>query len=205
METNRRRLLKFLAGSPLLYPAAVAASAWQSGQRLDPIIDAASQALNVFDFEAVARERLSIAHFGYLATGSDDDGTLRANREGFTRFQLRVRRLVDVREIDMSVKLFGGYMVESHHPGPGRHPAGVSRGRRNRLRARRGRRQASADALDTNLDGDRRGQQGARRARLVSAVPDRSVERHARARQAGAGVRMPGPRVDGRSAGRFQP
>ena len=107
-QYDRRRLLKFLAGSPLLYPAALAASAWQSGQRLDPIIDAASQALNVFDFEAVARERLPVAHFGYIATGSDDDGTLRANREGFARFQLRVRRLVDVREIDMSVKLFGG-------------------------------------------------------------------------------------------------
>ena len=107
-QFDRRRVLKFLAGSPLLYPAAVAASAWQSGQRLDPIIDAASQALNVFDFEAVARERLPVAHFGYIATGSDDDGTFRANREGFTRFQLRVRRLVDVREIDMSVKLFGG-------------------------------------------------------------------------------------------------
>ena len=81
-QYDRRRLLKFLAGSPLLYPAAVAASAWQSGQRLDPIIDAASQALNVFDFEAVARERLPVAHFGYIATGSDDDGTIRANREG---------------------------------------------------------------------------------------------------------------------------
>jgi isopentenyl diphosphate isomerase/L-lactate dehydrogenase-like FMN-dependent dehydrogenase len=107
-QNDRRRLLKFLAGSPLLFPAAVAASAWQTDQRLDPIIDAASQALNVFDFEVVARERLPVAHFGYLATGSDDDGTIRANREGFSRFQLRVRRLVDVREIDMSFKLFGG-------------------------------------------------------------------------------------------------
>ena len=106
-QNDRRRLLKFLAGSPLLFPAAVAASAWQTGQRLDPIIEAASQALNVFDFETVARERLPAAHFGYLATGSDDDGTIGANREGFTRFQLRVRRLVDVREIDMSFKLFG--------------------------------------------------------------------------------------------------
>ena len=107
-QNDRRRLLKFLAGSPLLYPVGVAASAWQSGQRLDPIIDAASQALNVFDFEAAARERLPVAHMGYLESGSDSDGTLRANREGFSRFQLRLRRLVDVREIDMSFRLFGG-------------------------------------------------------------------------------------------------
>src|SRR4029453_5356048 len=42
-----------------------------------------------------------------MATGTDDDATVRANREGFDRFQLRVRRLVDIRQIDMSVSLFG--------------------------------------------------------------------------------------------------
>jgi isopentenyl diphosphate isomerase/L-lactate dehydrogenase-like FMN-dependent dehydrogenase len=42
-----------------------------------------------------------------MATGVDDDGTLRANREGFSRFHLRPRRLVDVSSIDMSVELFG--------------------------------------------------------------------------------------------------
>jgi isopentenyl diphosphate isomerase/L-lactate dehydrogenase-like FMN-dependent dehydrogenase len=47
------------------------------------------------------------AHWGYLTTGVDDDLTLKANREGFTHYQLRPRRLVDVRKIDMSVDLFG--------------------------------------------------------------------------------------------------
>ena len=47
------------------------------------------------------------AHYGYLATGTDDDNTLRANREGYRRFQLRVRRLVDVTKIDTAVGLFG--------------------------------------------------------------------------------------------------
>jgi isopentenyl diphosphate isomerase/L-lactate dehydrogenase-like FMN-dependent dehydrogenase len=42
-----------------------------------------------------------------MATGVDDDITLRANREGFERFQVRARRLIDVRAIDMSVTLFG--------------------------------------------------------------------------------------------------
>ena len=41
------------------------------------------EALDVFDFEPVARKNLPPAHFGYLATGSDDEVTLRANREGF--------------------------------------------------------------------------------------------------------------------------
>lgn len=41
------------------------------------------------DFEAAARHVIPAAHFGYLATGVDDDATLKANREGFNRFQLR--------------------------------------------------------------------------------------------------------------------
>jgi isopentenyl diphosphate isomerase/L-lactate dehydrogenase-like FMN-dependent dehydrogenase len=47
------------------------------------------------------------AHFGYMATGVDDEVTLRANREGFLKFELRPRRLVDVSKIDMSVEIFG--------------------------------------------------------------------------------------------------
>jgi 4-hydroxymandelate oxidase len=64
-------------------------------------------ALNVLDFEAAAREAIPPAHFGYMSTGSDDDATLRANREGFSRFQLRVRRLVDVSKVDLRTELFG--------------------------------------------------------------------------------------------------
>lgn len=59
------------------------------------------------DFEPAARKALPPAHFGYLATGVDDDGTVRANREGYSRLQIRSRRLVDVRTIDMSVHLLG--------------------------------------------------------------------------------------------------
>lgn len=108
-ERARRQLLYFLAGSPLLPSLSAAASALQQqpDALVDDLIASADQALNVFDFEAVARKRLPSAHLGYMATGTDDEGTLKANREGFNRFQLRVRRLVDVRQIDMSVRLFG--------------------------------------------------------------------------------------------------
>ena len=64
-------------------------------------------AINVFDLERAARETVPTAHFGYMATGVDDDRTLRANREEFSRFHLRPRRLVDVSSIDMSIELFG--------------------------------------------------------------------------------------------------
>ena len=59
------------------------------------------------DFEAAARKALPPAHFGYLATGADDDRTRMSNREAFGRGQLRPRRLVDVSHIDTSMELFG--------------------------------------------------------------------------------------------------
>ena len=95
---SRRAFLRFLAGSPL---AAVAA------EQVDPVISSPGDALNVFDFEAAARQKLPPAHFGYIATGVDDDATLRANREGFARYQIRPRRLVDVSHIDTSIRLLG--------------------------------------------------------------------------------------------------
>src|SRR5712691_8326226 len=113
-DVHRRRFLTFLAASPL---AALSGRAW-FGDRVDAaqssrdvpggsLITSPAEALNVFDFEPVARRELPAAHFGYLSTGVDDDATLRANREGFSRFEIRTRRLVDVSRIDTSTELFG--------------------------------------------------------------------------------------------------
>jgi 4-hydroxymandelate oxidase len=110
---NRREFLRYLAASPLipylnLSPAWFAAAQSASSARNDEeVIAAAKDAVNVFDFEPVARKKLPPAHFGYLATGTDDDGTIRANREGFTRYSIRVRRLIDTSKIDMSASLLG--------------------------------------------------------------------------------------------------
>ena len=100
-ETSRRRLLQFLAASPLLAGGGAAV-----GQP-DGVIADPSQALNLFDFEAAMRKAVPPAHYGYMATGSDGELTLRANRAGFEKLQLRPRRLVDVSRIDMGVELFG--------------------------------------------------------------------------------------------------
>ena len=70
-------------------------------------ISGAGDAINVFDFHEVAKQVLLPGHYAYMAMGTDDGGTLRANRAGFEQFRLRMRRLVDVREIDMSMELFG--------------------------------------------------------------------------------------------------
>jgi len=95
-DQNRRRFLAFIAGSPLLL----------AQQNSDVIADP-KQALNVMDFEPAAHKVLPPAHFGYLATGVDDDATLRANREGYSRIYLRPRRLVDISKADLRTTLFG--------------------------------------------------------------------------------------------------
>ena len=103
--TQRRDFLKFLAASPLLTSYETFAQEVEEtlGQRLtDP-----SAVINVFEMEAVAREKIPPAHFGYLSTGVDGDLTLRANRAGFSRFQIKPRRLVDVSQPDLSVNVLG--------------------------------------------------------------------------------------------------
>ena len=106
---DRRRFLRLLAASPLL-PFLDLPAGWVRAARAlaqEPgLIAAPGEALNVFDFEAVARRNVPVAHFGFLATGTDDDATLQANRDGFTRYQLRVRRLVDLSRLDTSVRVF---------------------------------------------------------------------------------------------------
>ena len=112
---DRRRFLKFLASSPLFALGApgvrsALAKTAQAAERDGSnraLIASANDALNVFDFEHVARQALPPAHYGYLATGVDDDATLHANRTGFSKFQIRARRLVDVSRIDTSTDLFG--------------------------------------------------------------------------------------------------
>jgi 4-hydroxymandelate oxidase len=121
----RRRFVGFLAASPLLVGGALIHGPFARMLALNPsdekgahealegiaagenLITSPDQAFDVMDFEVVARKVLPPAHFGYLATGVDDDATIRANREGFSRLEIRARRLVDVSKIDMSLGLFG--------------------------------------------------------------------------------------------------
>src|SRR4029453_1237661 len=76
--------------------------------RADELIKSPKEAINVFDFEPVCRKNVPPAHFGYMATGVDDEATLRANREGFGKFALRPRRLVDVSKVDIGPDILGG-------------------------------------------------------------------------------------------------
>jgi isopentenyl diphosphate isomerase/L-lactate dehydrogenase-like FMN-dependent dehydrogenase len=114
-DEGRRRFLRFLAESPLLaspLPAWLAQEIERSASPASYLPDetpiaSPQDALNVFDFEVVARQNLPPAHYGYLAAGVDDDRTLRANREGFSRIEIRARHLTDVSSVDTSTEIFG--------------------------------------------------------------------------------------------------
>ncbi len=96
---RRREFLRFLAASPL------AASA--IAQELLPATAVPKDAINVMDFEPLAHKALPPAHWGYLATGVDDDLTLRMNREAMTHYQLRARRLTGVSKASLKTEVFG--------------------------------------------------------------------------------------------------
>src|SRR5580704_8191260 len=106
----RREFLRFLATSPLMAP--LVTGAWgqetsDTGPIPHPAISSAKDALDVMDFEPLAFKALPPAHWGYMATGVDDNVTLRTNRQAFEHYQLRARRLVDVSEVDLKTNVFG--------------------------------------------------------------------------------------------------
>ena len=105
-QRSRRRFLTLLAASPLL-PFLDRPGGWTAAAQDAGSISSVADALSVLDFEAAARAKLPIGHWTWLSTGGDDGATVRANREGFERYQLRARRLVDVSKVDTSVTLFG--------------------------------------------------------------------------------------------------
>lgn len=92
--TKRRNFLRFLVGSPLIAEALAQQPA-------------VKDVLGVMDFEELARPKLPPAHWGYMATGVDDDLTLKANVAAYRKIQLRPRRLVDVSTIDTRTEFLG--------------------------------------------------------------------------------------------------
>ena len=106
MNTNRREFFQFLAASTVLTPS-VRALAQQLAVSHDSVIMSAKDALQIMDFEEAARRALPPAHWGYMASGVDDDLTLKTNVEAFKHIGLKPRRLVDVSKPDLSTEVFG--------------------------------------------------------------------------------------------------
>src|SRR6202171_2965637 len=118
---DRRAFLSFLAASPILAYAGLT-SRWVEdvmaeplrpqgtaalGAQNDAVIKSVKEALNVFDFDAAARTKLSTAHYTFITDGSFNNETLRANREGFSKYEIRLCRLTGITKVDQSIRLFG--------------------------------------------------------------------------------------------------
>ena len=111
---GRRQFLKMLAASPLLRLAGLppllggpGASVLRALDEDNGIIDSLDEALEVMDFEPLAKKMMLHEHWAYLSTGTDDDETVRINHDAFSNYQLRPRRLVDFTKTQMSTELFG--------------------------------------------------------------------------------------------------
>ena len=108
MHSNRREFFQFLAASTVLTPSMRALAQQLAVSHDQPgVIMSAKEALQVMDFEEAARRALPPAHWGYMASGVDDDLTLRANVEAYRHIGLKPRRLVDVSKPDLSTEVFG--------------------------------------------------------------------------------------------------
>lgn len=110
-QQHRRSFLKFLAGSPYVASLGGVRVFAQTAPELAGVIEQAigdpGAAFSVMDFEAAARRRVHPGHWSYMASGVDDDLTLRANSDGYRHVQLLPRRLRDATKVDMRTNLFG--------------------------------------------------------------------------------------------------
>jgi L-lactate dehydrogenase (cytochrome) len=63
--------------------------------------------INIFDFEAIAREVVPEQGWMYYSSGADDEISLRENHSAFQRIWMRPRVLVNVKEVDTSTSILG--------------------------------------------------------------------------------------------------
>ncbi|UCG73315.1 MAG: alpha-hydroxy-acid oxidizing protein [Chromatiales bacterium] len=108
--TTRRALLGTALASPWLGGLTGVVAGWPRDLLARPelaIPERPSQALDVFQLKAVARQVLDQPTWHFVQNGADDGKTMHANRTAFDAWQIRARRLVDVSSTDMSLELFG--------------------------------------------------------------------------------------------------
>ncbi len=116
MKTNtrssltRRTVLGGLSTLPAFLPLAAADEPLTPAQAFTkPALRPASadQVMSIMEFEALARDALPPAHFGYIATGVDDDRTVVRNHEAFSQYEIRARRFNDLRKLTTATTVFG--------------------------------------------------------------------------------------------------
>ncbi|MBI3050500.1 MAG: alpha-hydroxy-acid oxidizing protein [Acidobacteria bacterium] len=114
-SSDRRAFLRWLAASPVLASAGLTAAWFEEllGAQL-PILEenavlikSVREALNVFDFRTAAKAKLNVAHFTEFDEGVFNEETQRADREAYSRYQIRMRRLTGITKVDQSIQLYG--------------------------------------------------------------------------------------------------
>jgi 4-hydroxymandelate oxidase len=108
MPTRRElfETLAALAAIPAIGGARTLA-AGQGTQAGSATPSAATPLVNLFDYEELARKRLTAMAYEYIAGGAGDEVTLRDNRTHFDAIRLKPRVLRDVSKLDTSSTLFG--------------------------------------------------------------------------------------------------
>lgn len=105
---NRNNFLKrslltaggFTIGNALKGQAQAAPSSFLS-------TDKPLDALNIFELEQLAKERLPQMAYDYYRSGAWDETTLKANREAYEKYKIHYKVLVDVQNRDLSTTVFG--------------------------------------------------------------------------------------------------
>ena len=195
----RRDLLKFLLSSPLLGTA----MAHDEVDALIADITNPRRATNVLQFEDVARQKLTPEMYNFIADGSDDMKTVRANRAAFDAIEIRVRRLMDVSEIDTGIEIFGQQMKTPIILAPvgaqgQMHPDGE-------LASARAAKSRQHVMIASTMTSYSVGQIGAEAPGLtwfqLYPMPDRSVTQQLLARADAAGARVVVVTIDGPTLG----
>jgi len=105
-EIQRRRFLEWLGLSTLGFALPMPLL---SGCAMDQQAELAqnTEFSNVFDLEALSGKLMGKDAVEFLNGGADDLRTVKANTEGFSRLQIRERRLIDVTNISTQIDLLG--------------------------------------------------------------------------------------------------
>ena len=67
----------------------------------------ATEPVNVFEYEELARERIEKGHYDFIAGGATDEITIRRTRAVLDSIMLRPRMMVDVADRDLSATVLG--------------------------------------------------------------------------------------------------
>ena len=148
-------------------------------------------ALNLYELEKLAKEKLPQSAHGYYASGAWDEVTLRENHTAFERIKTHYRVLVDVSRRDMSTTLFGHRIsmpiliapTAFHNRASGRRTGNCPCSRQS----------GNVYGVEQSFDESRRGC-GSRRDRtgLVSTLCQQGSRIHARPCGASCRGRLPG-------------